>query len=195
MRKLVFMLILSASASAATFAQQEELRPFRIGANAGFPVTNAKFGLLAGFELKYFVIPQLGIGIKGDFDLVLRNFEYGTLYKNSIALHFLLPVSITADLYFTGKTAVRPFIGAGYGIYHIEATRLFMFFPIGGMDEATTNNFGAMFRAGLNIGRHLNVALTYHNAGRDGLHNNAKFYGVSLGVLAGVGKKDSNRQP
>lgn len=183
--------------AAGARAQQEELRSFYFGVNLGFPVTNVKCGVLTDVELKYFLTPHLGVGIKGGVGCALRNIEYDTpnLLQLDFALYGGYSGLLTADLYLTNKK-VRPFIGAGYGIYHTEvAGFVLMFLPVpNDIEEATATNFGAMFRAGLNINRKINLVLTYNNAGEDGLHNNIDFYSVSFNIMASLGKKAGSRQ-
>ena len=86
-------------------------KPFRVDLCVGMPLP---IGGLVLIEPKYAVVPKLSIGLKFETDIIIR--EQSDI--QAIMSYFL-----TADFHFSATSKIRPFVGAGGGLYSIGAVQ------------------------------------------------------------------------
>ena len=156
-------------------------KPFRVDLCIG---ATLPFGGLVLVEPKYAVIPQLSVGLKFETAMLLQDF-LGT-DKSEVNVQVLMSYFATADYHFSATNKVRPFVGAGAGLYQIGAAKGS---SLGIVTKAEqVNNFGAMGRVGIDVS-HFRVAIVYNYAGKDGFNNNASYLGLNIGAYLGGGKR------
>ena len=154
--------------------------PFRVDVCLG---VSLPFGGLFLIEPKYAVVPNLSVGLKLEGALLLYDFLGSD--KNEFELQGIMSALATADYHFSLPGNLRPFIGAGGGLCMISAARATNF---GGTVMTSSNNFGAMGRAGIEIKR-FRFAVVYNYAGNDGFDNSANYLGINIGAYIGGGRR------
>ena len=155
-------------------------KPFRVDMCVGVSVPLVGLFLV---EPKYAVVPNLSIGAK--FEGALLFPEYFSDDKKDFDLQVIMSYQLTADFHFSSTANFRPFIGAGGGLYTIDAAQATNF---GGVYSEKSNNFGAMVRAGFDVS-HFRLALAYNFAGKDAFGNSANYFGVNIGAYLGGGRR------
>ena len=191
MKKSIFLVVSCLFFAAMSVNAQTQFKPFRVDIGLGYAIANGGGGVLFNLEPKYAVIPQLSVGLKLEADLIIRDIKVDDKGKETIAEATAQGISsylLTADYHLTQKS-FRPFVGAGFGLYSIAAAK-----ASGTSSESTllgegsSTNFGAMLRAGFDVG-HFRLALAYHFAGKDAVKSNTGFFSTTVGVYIGGGKK------
>ena len=191
MKKLFLLVVCCLFFAAMNVNAQVEYKPFRVDVGIGYAIANGGGGLLFNVEPKYAVIPQLSVGLKLEADLIIRDIKIDDKGKETIAeatAQGIASYLATADFHLTQKS-FRPFVGAGLGIYSIAAAK-----ASGSsseselLGEGASNNFGAMIRAGFDVG-HFRLAMAYNFAGKDAINSNTGFFSMTVGVYIGGGKK------
>ena len=157
MKKIVFSILLLATGAIAH--AQHEFKPFKVDLSTGYAIPGgegAKGGVLLVVEPKYAVIPNLSVGLRMELAVMAR----GTVdaYGNSADVDVKAAGSylVTGDYYFTSST-VRPFAGAGLGIYSLAAASV----ANENTSAGASSKFGEMIRAGVEIS-HFRVGLEYN---------------------------------
>jgi len=157
-----------------------EYKPFRVDLCLGMPIP---LGGLFLVEPKFAVIPNLSIGLKIEAAMLAPDL-YGPA-KSEINAQLIVSPFLTLDYHIPTGGNIRPFIGAGGGLYMITAARA----DFGGTVAASSNNFGGMGRAGLEFSR-FRLAVAYNFvAGEDGFGNKASYIGINLGAYLGGGRR------
>src|SRR3954454_5575646 len=170
-----------------------EFKPFKIDASVGYGIpkgTNVAGGVMFSFEPKYaFTGDALSFGLRLE----------GATTKISAPNNSTEPATnisglITCDYYFNNNS-VRPFLGAGTGVYNITTAN--------GKEEgallpdlSVATKLGFMFRGGVEWG-HLRTGVEYNFVGNSG-GDPFKYIGLKIGVLLGGGRFDlisGNRKP
>src|SRR4051812_32959850 len=92
---------------------------------ANFPGNNSNTGIKNGFvfslEPKYAVLDQLALGLRIETILLGKGGTStvgGTTANDNLTLKVYGTYLLTADFYFTNNYKLRPFVGAGGGIYY-----------------------------------------------------------------------------
>lgn len=162
-----------------TNAQSElTFKPFKVDISAGYASSAEGSGNHGGFlfsvEPKYAVSDQFTLGVKAEIALAITGDENtGTVKGTGSYL-------ATGDYYFN-TNALRPFVGAGVGIFtHASA-------DIGSSEEIKgTTKFGYAPRLGIEVA-HFRAAFEYNFAGKAaGVSKN--YIGIKMGVLIGGGR-------
>jgi len=189
MKKLSLLVITSLLFLQQYVKAQTEYQPFRVDVSSGFNFALVDQGVGIGYiiiEPKYSVIRSLNVGIKFEGNLIEGKKKYSIN-------HLMNSYLATADYYFRHSSDLRYFVGAGLGIYHIDASS-----DLGPQPDNTTtngikNNFGAMLRVGFD-NNHFRIALAYNYAGKDVARYDASYLSFSLGGYFGGGKKKISKQ-
>ena len=204
MKNFLAILILSSAISLSTKGQDKDvvqLKPFKVDLSVGYAIPGGegtKGGVLFALEPKYAVIPNLSVGLRMEAAIIAKFNGYdedGNAMDTKVkgAGSYLA----TGDYYFTNNYSLRPFAGAGLGIFSIAAM------------EVNSNNgkisggskFGQMVRAGVEAG-HFRLGLeynlvpktTYEGYDADGnyvtgLSSSNNYMGIKIGVCFGGGRK------
>ena len=202
MKNFLAIFILSSTLTLTTKAQDAvHLKPFKVDLSVGYAIPGGegtKGGVLFALEPKYAVIPNLSIGLRMEAAIIAKFSGYDEAgnamdTKVKAAGSYLA----TGDYYFTNNYALRPFAGAGAGIFSIAAM------------EVNSNNgkvsggskFGGMVRGGVEAG-HFRIGLeynlvpktTYEGYDSDGnyvtgLSSSNNYMGIKVGVCIGGGRK------
>ena len=161
MKKFVFSILMLTTIVIAANAQTE-FKPFKVDVSLGYAIpggTGAKGGVLFVVEPKYAVIPSVSLGLRMEAAVMAR----GTVDANGNAADVSVKAAgsylLTGDYYFTQNT-VRPFAGAGLGIYSLAAASA----NTNGTTYASasaSSKFGEMVRAGVELS-HFRVGLEYN---------------------------------
>jgi outer membrane protein X len=138
---------------------QQEFKPFKVDLSTGYAIPGgkgAKGGILFVLEPKYAVIPNVSVGLRIEMAVMARGTsdENGNVAKVDVkaAGSYL----VTGDYYFTQNT-VRPFAGAGLGIYSLAAASA----DNTSASAGASSKFGEMIRAGVEIS-HFRLGLEYN---------------------------------
>jgi hypothetical protein len=159
MKKITFSILLLTTVFIAN--AQQEFKPFKVDVSLGYAIpggTGAKGGVLFVVEPKYAVIPNLSVGLRMEAAVMAR----GTVDANGNAADVDVKAAgsylLTGDYYFTQNT-VRPFAGAGLGIYSLAAASA----NSDGVSSSASasTKFGEMVRAGVEIG-HFRIGVEYN---------------------------------
>jgi hypothetical protein len=170
-----------------------EFKPFKIDASLGYGIpngTNVTGGVMFSFEPKYaFTGDALSFGLRLEGATTTISAP-----NNSTEPATNISGLITCDYYFNNNS-VRPFLGAGTGVYNITTAS--------GKDEgallpdlSVATKLGFMFRGGVEWG-HLRTGIEYNFIGNSG-GDPFKYIGLKIGVLLGGGRFDlisGNKKP
>jgi outer membrane protein X len=159
MKKITFSILLLATFATAIAQQEQEFKPFKVDISTGYAIPGgdgAKGGILFVVEPKYEVIPNLSVGFRWELAVMARGTvdQYGNTAKVDVkaAGSYL----VTGDYYFTQNT-VRPFAGAGLGLYSLAAVST----DDNSASIGASSKFGEMVRAGVEIS-HFRLGLEYN---------------------------------
>jgi outer membrane protein W len=148
--------------SAIAQSKQSEFRPFKVDASIGYAMpagSGAKGGILAALEPKYAVMDNLSLGLRMEVAVVARFSGYD---ENGQPLDVSVKASggylATADYYLTNNYSLRPFVGAGAGIYTIATAEES---SSGSGGAGADSKFGGMIRAGIEAG-HFRLGVEYN---------------------------------
>jgi len=190
MRKLKLIVVTGCLFFAAMSANaQTEFKPFRVDVGLGYAIPQSGGGLLFNFEPKYAVIPQLSVGIKFEWDLIVRDIQVSASGEMAKATAQGIGSYLATADYHLMQSAFRPFVGAGLGLYQIASASASA--STSGESSAGvggSNNFGAILRAGFDVS-HFRLAFAYNFAGKDALDNNTGFFSITVGAYIGGGRK------
>ena len=158
-------------------------KKFKVGVSFGYaiPQTSQGAGRNAGalfvIEPKYAVMNQLSLGIRLEGAAMVNVDNQGETGKAQVNASYLA----TGDYYFT-DTKLRPFIGAGAGMYtYANVTSEDDISSVN--DVPTTSSFGFMARGGFEFG-HLRLGVEYNF-----VQDKSGYLGLKLGVVIGGGRK------
>jgi len=199
MKKIYLILCLIVAGSSAF--SQSDLKPFKVDLSVGYAIpggSGSKGGVLFVTEPKYAVMSNLAIGLRLEGALVARFNGYDQ-DGNPVDASVKASASYlaTADYYFTNTYSVRPFAGAGVGI-----------FTLAGIESSSNSGeisvgskFGEMVRAGVEIG-HFRLGIEYNIVPKttftgydsdgnvtNGLTSKNSYIGIKIGVCLGGGPR------
>jgi outer membrane protein X len=196
MKKITFSILLL-SAVAVVNAQQQ-FKPFKVDLSTGYAIPSgkgAKGGVLFVVEPKYAVIPNFSAGLRIEVAIMARGTADDAGNLSSVDVKAAGSYLATGDYYLTSNT-VRPFVGAGVGIFSLASASA----------DGTTGSagagskFGEMVRAGVEIS-HFRLGLEYNivpstdvsvydaNSGETttGKAKNS-YIGIKIGAVIGGGR-------
>jgi hypothetical protein len=192
---IAFAAIISCSAFA-----QSNLRPFKVDLSVGYAIPSgagAKGGVLFVVEPKYAVMSALSLGLRMEGAVIARFGGYDADgYPNDVSVKASGSYLLTGDYYFTNTYALRPFAGAGVGIFRIAGVEVNS--TTGAVSAGT--KFGGMIRAGAELS-HFRLGIEYNivpNTTFSGFDSNGDpatltskngYIGLKLGVCIGGGRR------
>jgi len=199
MKKFTFSILLLASLVGAKAQTESPFKPFKVDVSLGYAIpggTGAKGGVLFALEPKYEVIPNLSVGLRMEAAVMVR----GQVDANGNAADVDAKAAgsylLTGDYYFTQNT-VRPFAGAGLGIYSLAAASSN---SSGTASASAGSKFGEMIRAGVELS-HFRVGLEYNfvpstkyevvtsGGVKSDFSSKNGYLGIKAGFCIGGGKK------
>jgi len=202
MKNFLAIFILSATISLSAKGQDAaQLKPFKVDLSIGYAIPGGegtKGGILFAFEPKYAVIPNLSVGLRMEGAIIAKFNGYD---EDGNAMDTKVKAAgsylATGDYYFTNNYALRPFAGAGAGIFSIAAMEV----NSSNGNVSGGSKFGGMVRGGIEAG-HFRVGLeynivpktTYEGYDSDGnyvtgLSSSNNYMGIKVGVCIGGGRK------
>jgi hypothetical protein len=203
MRKISLLLVLGALVSFSAIAQSKQsgLKPFKVDLSVGYAMpggTGSKGGVLFATEPKYAVISNLSVGLRIEAAVVARFSGYdpdGSVQNVSVKASG--SYLATGDYYFNDNYSLRPFAGAGAGIFTLASVET----NSSNGQVSAGSKFGGMIRAGIEI-THFRLGVEYNIVpkttftGYDsngslttGLTSNNSYLGVKIGVCFGGGPR------
>jgi opacity protein-like surface antigen len=203
MKKLylsLFMGVVCVVSSFTTFAQND-LKPFKWDLSVGYAMPSggkgAKGGVLLASEPKYAIMPNLSLGLRMEVALMARAYGYASDGSDlDISVKASGGYLATADYYFTDNYSLRPFAGAGAGLYTLASVDM----GSNGEGVGAGSKFGGMIRAGLELS-HFRFGIEYNivpSVKLDGYDQNGdpakidsknSYLGIKLGVCLGGGPR------
>ncbi|HEX4957888.1 MAG TPA: hypothetical protein VFV46_06890 [Lacibacter sp.] len=195
MNKIIITVILISSAimvKAQAFQEIDHYKAFEVLLEGGLarPAGNgAKAGVLLAIEPRFNIIDRITVGLRGEATAMARA---GYQINNASAdgeAGLGIAILATGDYYFKNRT-VRPFIGAGIGVYNfvsVEATSA----NVGRITVPAVTKPGGMVRAGVEIW-HIRAGIHYNVIGKTNTINN-NYLGITFGIAVGGGVKEEYR--
>ena len=199
MKKIYLVLSLTVLYFSA-FAQKD-LKPFKVDLSVGYAIpggTGSKGGVLFAVEPKYAVISNLSVGLRMEGAIVARFSGYG---QDGTPVNASVKASgsylVTGDYYFTDNYSLRPFAGAGAGIFTLAGVES----NSSSGNVSVGSKFGGMIRAGVELshfrfGVEYNIVPKTTFTGYDsqgnltsGLTSNNSYIGIKIGVCLGGGPR------
>ena len=157
MKKIVLSFLLLATVAIAN--AQYEFKPFKVDVSLGYAIPGgegAKGGVLFVVEPKYAVIPEVSVGLRIEAAIMARGRADASGNNSEVDVKAAGSYLATGDYYFTSST-VRPFAGAGLGIYSLAAAST----EDNGASVSSGSKFGQMVRAGVELS-HFRVGVEYN---------------------------------
>ena len=203
MKKIAFSILLLTSVVFAKAQVESPFKPFKVDASIGYAMPGgegAKGGFLFALEPKYEVIPNLSVGIRWEIAIMVRGSVDQTNSTAKVDAKAAGSYLATGDYYFS-QTKVRPFAGAGLGIYKLAAASA----SSNGSTTTTASasagsKFGEMVRAGVELS-HFRVGVEYNivpstkleTVNSSGVHTTTStkngYLGIKVGFVIGGGRK------
>jgi len=194
-------LVLSLTVLSFSVFAQSNLKPFKVDVSLGYAIpggTGSKGGVLFAVEPKYAVISNLSVGLRMEGAVVARFSGYdqdGSPANASVKASG--SYLATGDYYFTDNYSLRPFAGAGAGIFTLAGVES----NSSSGNVSVGSKFGGMIRAGVELshfrfGVEYNIVpkttfTGYDNQGNltSGLTSNNSYIGIKIGVCLGGGPR------
>ncbi|HKO80312.1 MAG TPA: outer membrane beta-barrel protein [Chitinophagaceae bacterium] len=201
MKNKFLILALGAMTSFSAMAQSKtDLKPFKVDVSLGYAIpggTGAKSGILFAIEPKYAVISNLSLGLRMEAAVIARFSGYndeGTV--NSASVKAAGSYLATGDYYFSDNYSLRPFAGAGAGIFSLASAE----FDSNQGAISGGSKFGGMIRGGIEM-KHFRLGIEYNivpktsftgldsNGDETKLTSKNGYLGIKLGVCIGGGPR------
>ena len=195
MKKVVLSFLFLATVAIAN--AQHEFKPFKVDVSLGYAIPGgegAKGGVLFVVEPKYAVIPSVSVGLRMEAAIMARGRTDANGTNVEADVKAAGSYLVTGDYYFTSST-VRPFAGAGLGIYSLASATT----ENDGASVSGGSKFGEMIRAGVELS-HFRVGVEYNIVPKTTMEyvnvNGVKttssmkngYIGIKLGFCIGGGK-------
>ena len=202
MKNFLAIFILSASISLSTKGQDAvRLNPFKADLSIGYAIPGGegtKGGIVLAVEPKYAVIPNLAVGLRMEGAIIAKFSGYD---EEGNAMNTKVKAAgsylATGDYYFTNNYALRPFAGAGAGIFSLAGIEV----NSSSENISGGSKFGGMVRGGIEAG-HFRIGVEYNIVpkttfeGYDsngnyvtGLTSSNNYIGIKIGACIGGGRK------
>jgi hypothetical protein len=111
-------------------------------------------GVLFAMEPKFAIIDQLSVGLRIEGAIMSRAISSNNVYSDDDAV-FSGSYVATADYYFTNNYSIRPFAGAGVGVFSVVSDLSDYY------DNDLSYKLGGIVRAGVEI-KHFRFGLEYN---------------------------------
>ena len=187
MKKIICYLVALAIAQYALAQGSDTSRifkKFKVDVSLGYAIPQSSSsgssysgGAIFAIEPKFAVIDPLAIGVRFEAAAIVHEYNNNSSNKSNGKAN--LSYILTGDYYFT-NTGLRPFIGAGAGIFTIANVDSSNYNNASSIP--TTSQFGFMIRGGIEAG-HFRLGVEYNFVGSD-----ASYLGLKVGVCIGGGR-------
>jgi hypothetical protein len=202
MKNVLAILILSSTISLTSKAQDAvQLKPFKVDLSIGYAIPGGegtKGGIILALEPKYAVIPNLAVGFRMEGAIIAKFSGYD---EDGNAMNTKVKAAgsylATSDYYFSNNYSLRPFVGAGAGIFSLAGIEV----NSSSENISGGSKFGGMVRGGIEAG-HFRLGLEYNIVpkttfeGYDsngnyvtGLTSSNNYIGIKVGACIGGGRK------
>ena len=202
MKNLLAIFILSSTITLSTKGQDAvNLKPFKVDLSIGYAIPGGegtKGGIVLAVEPKYAVIPNLAVGLRMEGAIIAKFSGYD---EDGNAMNTKVKAAgsylATGDYYFTNNYALRPFAGAGAGIFSLAGIEV----NSSSENISGGSKFGGMVRGGIEAG-HFRIGVEYNIVpkttfeGYDsngnyvtGLTSSNNYIGIKIGACIGGGRK------
>ncbi|WP_461116325.1 outer membrane beta-barrel protein [Spirosoma jeollabukense] len=184
----------------AMSATAQEYKPFKVNVSIGYAKpfnAGVSGGFLAAVEPKYGLSDRFDLGLRLELASVARGIQQnGNTTTGDVGTYVSYLVTGT---YLFGTGGVRPFLGAGVGVYTIGAAGTVVISSNGQANQNITlvsdTKFGGMIRAGIKAGHF--VAAVEYNAVPTSKNNTSSlevtsenaYLGIKVGVDIGGGRR------
>jgi hypothetical protein len=189
----IFMLV-------ALSATAQEYKPFKVNVSIGYAKpfnAGVSGGFLAAVEPKYGLSDHFDLGLRLELASVARGIQYnGNTTTGDVGAY--LSYLVTGN-YLFGAGSVRPFLGAGVGLYTIGAGGTVVISSNGQPNQniqlVSDTKFGGMIRAGIKAGHFVAsveynaVPTTKNNTSALEITSENAYLGVKVGVDIGGGRR------
>ena len=181
-------------------ATAQEYKPFKVNVSVGYakPLNSGvSGGFLAAIEPKYGLSDHFDLGLRLELASVARGIQYnGSTTTGDVGA--FLSYLITGN-YLFGSGGVRPFLGAGVGLYTIGSGGTVVISSNGQANQnialVSDTKFGGLIRGGIKAG-HFVAAVEYNAApttkssssNLEVTSENA-YLGIKVGVDLGGGRR------
>jgi outer membrane protein X len=166
MKNLLFVTVLLLGIFTAHAQDNDRIfNPWKVDLSLGAAIPQgqgSKGGGLFVLEPKYAVVDQFWVGLRIEAAVMARSFAYSDGSSSSTSVSASASYLVTGDFYFT-TTNFRPFIGGGAGFFRLASATVDGYSG-SSSDIASTAKFGAMLRAGFEIG-HFRMGAEYNLIG------------------------------
>lgn len=155
MKKITFSILFLCAVAIAN----AQFKPFKFDLSTGYAIPSgkgAKGGILFVGEPKYAVIPNLSVGLRFEVAVMARGMADAQGNVAEVDVKAAGSYLATGDYYFTSNT-VRPFAGAGAGIFSLASASVNNTTGSAGAGS----KFGGMVRTGVEIS-HFRIGLEYN---------------------------------
>jgi hypothetical protein len=199
MKKIYFLLLAGTILSMSAFAQ--DLKPFKVDVSLGYAIpsgTGSKGGMLFVIEPKYAVVPQISVGLRMEGTIVARFGGYDADgYPMDASVKFSSSYLATGDYYLTKNYKLRPFVGAGAGVFMLAGIE---------SNQSSDNvssgtKFGGMIRGGIELS-HFRLGFEYNLVPKTtfvgvdqdgntvtGMSSKNSYIGIKIGACFGGGPR------
>lgn len=188
---IVFALMSATSASYAQYDQEyaRVFKPFKVGIGIGYAQPGTGEGAAGGFlgylEPAYRATDQVSVGLRLEGDFMVRGVKGITDRDISGDASSIASFSLNSQYYFNNND-VRPFIGAGVGLFSMTAVKFNTASndPDGVDDIGAETRFGFYPRIGVDI-NHFNLTLDYNVVPPTDVPGGGEVKNDFLGIKAG----------
>ena len=170
-------------------------KPFKVGIGIGYAQPGAGEGAGGGFlmyiEPAYRATDQVSVGLRLEGDFIVRGVKGVTSRDVTGDASSIASYTLNSQYYFNNHD-VRPFIGAGIGLFSMTAVKFNTAANDPGLDDVgAETRFGFYPRIGVDIG-HFNLSLDYNVIPTTDVPGGGEvknsFLGIKAGFSAGGGR-------
>jgi hypothetical protein len=185
------MTILAVSYAHAQYDQEyaREFKEFKVGIGIGYAVPGAGEGAGGGFlmylEPAYRATDEVLVGLRLEGAFMVRGIEGVTNRDITGDASSVASFTLNGQYYFNNNE-VRPFIGAGVGLFSLAGVKFNTASPNdpGADDVGVETRFGFYPRIGLDVG-HFNLILDYNIVPPTDVPDGGEVKNTYLGIRAG----------
>lgn len=202
MKKVLLIGMVGCLYASHSFAQYVEdyardFKPFRVGVGIGYAVPGAEQGGVLGYiEPAYRATDHVAVALRVEAAFLVRGLKSINADETPVDKSPVVSYTFNSHYYLNNEN-VRPFIGAGVGLFHTAAATFNI--PANGPDadnvEAETR-FGFYPQVGIDAG-HLNFTLEYNVVPPTDVPGGGEvknsYLGIRAGVSVGGGRKSVRR--
>ncbi len=200
---VVGLILLIASGAYAQYDQELSriYKPFRVGVGIGYAVPGAGEGAGGGFlmylEPGYRVTDQVLVGLRLEGAFMVRGVQGVSNRDVAGDASSVASYSLNAQYYFNNDP-IRPFIGAGFGLFSMTAVKFNTATGAPAADEVgAETRFGFYPRIGIDVG-HFTLSVDYNVVPPtdvpDGGEVKNNFLGIRVGASIGGGRTKAANQ-